>query len=82
MQGKTEEIVNQILEFSLSNFKIEIKAIFESDDQGTERLKGLKGFKLKNIKRIGRLNRLEAMKILKDVLEDGGRIPDVQSILI
>jgi hypothetical protein len=79
LQGKTEEIINQILEFSLSNFKIEIKAIFESDDQGTERLKG---FKLKNIKRIGRLNRLEAMKILKDVLEDGGRIPDVQSILI
>jgi hypothetical protein len=79
LQGKTEEIINQILKFSLSNFKIEIKAIFEFDDQGTERLKG---FKLKNIKRIGRLNRLEAMKILKDVLEDGGRIPDVQSILI
>lgn len=79
LQGKTEGIINQILEFSLSNFNAEIKAICESDDEGTTELKG---FRLKNIKRVGRLNRLEAMKILKDVLEDGGRIPDVQSILI
>lgn len=79
LQGKTEGIINQILEFSLSNFNAEIKAICESEDEGTTELKG---FRLKNIKRVGRLNRLEAMKILKDVLEDGGRIPDVRSILI
>lgn len=53
---------------------IEIESEFDNSE--------LIGFKLKNITRIGRLDRLDAMIILKSVLEDSSRIPEIHNLLL
>lgn len=69
-----KEIIDKIIQFSLSNTGISIESLFTQE--------GLEGFKISNIKRIGRLNRLDAMKILKTVLDDESRIPTIDNLLI
>ena len=72
LKNTDKDTVDQIVKFSLSNLNIEIE--FDNSE--------LIGFKLKNITRIGRLDRLDAMIILKSVLEDSSRIPEIHNLLL
>lgn len=74
LQNTDKDTVDQIVKFSLSNLNIDIESEFDSSE--------LIGFKLKNITRIGRLDRLDAMIILKSVLEDSSRIPEIHNLLL
>lgn len=74
LNDNDKEIIDKIIQFSLSNTGISIESLFTQE--------GLEGFKISNIKRIGRLNRLDAMKILKTVLDDESRIPTIDNLLI
>lgn len=74
LQNTDKDTVDQIVKFSLSNSKIDIESKFDDSN--------LIGFKLKNITRIGRLDRLDAMIILKNVLEDSSRIPEIHNLLL
>ena len=74
LQNTDRDTVNQIVKFSLSNLNIDIESEFDNSE--------LIGFKLKNITRIGRLDRLDAMIILKSVLEDSSRIPEIHNLLL
>lgn len=74
LKNTDKDTVDQIVKFSLSNLNIEIESEFDNSE--------LIGFKLKNITRIGRLDRLDAMIILKSVLEDSSRIPEIHNLLL
>ena len=74
LQNTDRDTVDQIVKFSLSNLNIDIESEFDNSE--------LIGFKLKNITRIGRLDRLDAMIILKNVLEDSSRIPEIHNLLL
>lgn len=74
LNNNDKEIIDKIIQFSLSDNGISIESLFNRDR--------LEGFKISNIKRIGRLNRLDAMKILKTVLDDESRIPTIDNLLI
>lgn len=74
LQNTDKDTVDQIIKFSLSDSNIEIESEFDNSE--------LIGFKLKNITRIGRLDRLDAMIILKNVLEDSSRIPEIHNLLL
>lgn len=74
LQNTDKDTVDQIVKFSLSNLNIDIESEFDNSE--------LIGFKLKNITRIGRLDRLDAMIILKSVLEDSSRIPEIHNLLL
>lgn len=74
LQNTDKDTVDQIIKFSLSDSNIDIESEFVNSE--------LIGFKLKNITRIGRLDRLDAMIILKNVLEDSSRIPEIHNLLL
>lgn len=74
LKNTDKDTVDQIVKFSLSNLNIDIESEFDNSE--------LIGFKLKNITRIGRLDRLDAMIILKSVLEDSSRIPEIHNLLL
>lgn len=74
LQNTDKGTVDQIIKFSLSDSNIDIESEFANSE--------LIGFKLKNITRIGRLDRLDAMIILKNVLEDSSRIPEIHNLLL
>lgn len=74
LQNTDKDTVDQIVKFSLSDSNIDIESEFVNSE--------LIGFKLKNITRIGRLDRLDAMIILKNVLEDSSRIPEIHNLLL
>lgn len=74
LQNIDKDTVDQIVKFSLSDSNIDIESEFVNSE--------LIGFKLKNITRIGRLDRLDAMIILKNVLEDSSRIPEIHNLLL
>ena len=74
LKNTDKDTVDQIVKFSLSNLNIEIESEFDNSE--------LIGFKLKNITRIGKLDRLDAMIILKSVLEDSSRIPEIHNLLL
>ena len=74
LKNTDKDTVDQIVKFSLSNVNIDIESEFDNSE--------LIGFKLKNVTRIGRLDRLDAMIILKSVLEDSSRIPEIHNLLL
>lgn len=74
LKNTDKDTVDQIVKFSLLNLNIDIESEFDNSE--------LIGFKLKNITRIGRLDRLDAMIILKSVLEDSSRIPEIHNLLL
>ena len=74
LQNTDKDTVDQIIKFSLSDSNIGIESEFDNSK--------LIGFKLKNITRIGRLDRLDAMIILKNVIEDSSRIPEIHNLLL
>lgn len=68
------EVVKKILEFEFDGLSINCEPQYSG--------KKLIGFKIENVEREGRLDRLNAMSILKDVVENESRIPDIHTLLI
>lgn len=69
---------DKIIKFGFGGLNINCESEFSKKQGQLE----LIGFKIKGIKRKGRLDRLQAMRILKSVLEDKSRIPDIYTPLI
>lgn len=68
------EVVKKILEFEFDGLSINCEPQYSEEK--------LIGFKIENVERVGRLDRLNAMSILKNVVENESRIPDIHTLLI
>ena len=69
------ETTGKIIDFLFNGLDINCTSQYNSQNE-------LIGFKVSNIERIGRLGRIDAMRVLKMVMEDETRIPDVFTKII
>lgn len=70
-----QKITDKIINFGFGGLDIKCKSQFSEENK-------LIGFSISNIKRIGRLDRLDAMRILKTVIDDESRIPEIFTLVI
>lgn len=73
-ENTNTEVVKKILEFEFDGLSINCEPQYSEEK--------LIGFKIENVEREGRLDRLNAMSILKNVVENESRIPDIHTLLI
>jgi len=70
-----QEVTDKIINVGFGGLDIKCQSQFSKDNE-------LIGFSISNIKRIGRLDRLDAMRILKTVIDDESRIPEIFTLII